>query len=260
LGTLPARGGALPPPSAILVRLPPVLAALATALLAAAAHAAVAHGAAAPDALAGGARTPLQLVGVYLSLAIGPITVEELAPLGAGVAASQREIALWPAIAVMTLGGWAATAILYAVGRWRGRWIRRRFPRAGGVIKRLLRAVRRRPWRSALAVRYAFGARVLLPLACGAAHVRPDVYLTATFVSSASWSALFALLGFWFGETALEVLARVQAYDQYIAAVAVGLAVLAWLVIRRRRRVAVGGATAAVPGATPAGDAAPPVG
>ena len=217
-----------PPP--ILVRTISALAALAAALAAAA-----------PDTVtvadaAAAARTPLQTLGVYLSLAIGPIAFEEVAPLGAGVAASQRELALWPAIAVMTVGGWVATGILYAVGRWRGRWIRRRFPRAGGVMKKLLRAVRRRPWRSALAVRYAFGARLLLPLACGAAHLRPDLYLAATFVSSATWSVLFALLGFWFGETALQALAHVQRYDEYAAGVAAGVALLVWLMVRRRRR------------------------
>ena len=188
---------------------------------------------------------------MYLSLAVGPIAFEEIAPLGAGVAASQRELALWPAIVVMTLGGWVATAVLYALGRWRGRWIRRRFPRAGGVIKRLLRAVRRRPWRSALAVRYAFGARVLLPLACGAAHVRPDVYLAATLVSSATWTTLFTFLGLWFGQAALAALARIQAYDQYVAGVVAGLAVTIWLVLRRRRRLsAAAGQDRAPPGAS----------
>lgn len=211
-----------------------MLAALVTATLAAQA----------PDVLAATARTPLQALGVYLSLAAGPILTEELAPLVAGAAASQGELRLWPAVVVMALGGWIATAILYALGRWRGRWIRRRFPRAGGVIKRLLRAVRRRPWRSALAVRYAFGARVLLPLACGAAHVRPDVYLTATFVSSVTWSTLFTLLGYWFGQTALNALAHVQRYDQYAAAAAILLALLVWMVIRRRRAAA---AAAALP-------------
>jgi membrane protein DedA with SNARE-associated domain len=212
--------------------------ALAALVTAAAAHAA-------PDVVAAGTRTPLADVGVYLSLAAGPILTEELAPLVAGAAASQGELGLWPAVAVQTLGGWVATAVLYALGRWRGRWIRRRFPKAGGVIKRLLRAVRRRPWRSALAVRYAFGARVLLPLACGAAHVRPDVYLAATFVSSATWSTLFTLLGYWFGQAALASLARVRAYDQYVAVALVGLAVLAWLIVRRRQaRARVGDATA----------------
>ncbi len=191
-----------------------------------------------PEAVAAVGRTPLQTIGVYLSLAAGPIVTEELAPLLAGVAVSQGDLSLWPAVAVMTVGGWIATAILYALGRWRGRWIRRRFPRAGGVIKKLLRAVRRRPWRSALAVRYAFGARALLPLACGAAHVRPDVYLTATFLSSVSWSTLFTLLGYWFGEAALAALAHIRAYDQYVVGAVAVVAMVAWLVLRRRRRTA----------------------
>jgi membrane protein YqaA with SNARE-associated domain len=120
-------------------------------------------------------RTPAARAGAYVALSVGPILAEELAPLGAGAAASQGELALWPAVIVMTLGGWVSTGLLYALGRWRGAWLRRRFPRAEATVEKLLAAVERRPWRSALAVRYAFGLRVLLPLACGAAHVRADV-------------------------------------------------------------------------------------
>jgi membrane protein DedA with SNARE-associated domain len=211
-----------------------LLASRAAAVVAAAVTATAAH-AAAPDGSAAPALTALQQAGVYLSLAFGPIVAEELAPLGAGLAASQGELSLSLAVVLMTLGGWLSTAALYGVGRWRGRWIRRRFPKAGAVVKRLLRAVRRRPWRSALAVRYAFGARVLLPLACGAAHVRPDVYLVATFVSSATWSLAFALVGYWFGETAIETLKAVGPVVQYVVGVAAGIAALVWLVFRRRR-------------------------
>lgn len=154
----------------------------------------------------------------------------------------------------MTFGGWVATALLYAFGRWRGRWVRRRFPKAAGTIKRLLRAVRRRPWRSALAVRYAFGLRLLLPLACGAAHVRPDVYLLASFASSATWSLLFALLGLWFGQAVKPVMQQVHAYEPYIVGGAAGLAVLGWLFLRRRRARAAAIPTAGggvAPGAAP---------
>jgi membrane protein DedA with SNARE-associated domain len=195
---------------------------------------------------------------VYLSLAAGPIITEELAPLLAGAAASQGGLGLWPAVVIMTLGGWVATAVLYALGRWRGRWIRRRFPRAGGVIKRLLRAVRRRPWQSALAVRYAIGARALLPLACGAAHVRPDVYLAATFVSSATWTILFTFVGFWFGQAALAALAQVRAYDQYAVAALVAVGAAVWLVLRARRRGGASSGPAAPGGSPPSGRPATP--
>jgi membrane protein DedA with SNARE-associated domain len=174
----------------------------------------------------------------YLGLSVGPILTEELAPILAGVAVAEGRLHLVAAIVVMTLGGWVATALLYAFGRWRGRWVRRRFPRAGRVIKGLLRAVRRRPWRSAIAVRFAFGARILLPLACGAAHVRPDVYLIGSLVSSITWTTLFAFVGYWFGRAALDALHRVRQYNSLLAGVGIGFVVLAVLWVRRRRRLA----------------------
>jgi membrane protein DedA with SNARE-associated domain len=189
-----------------------------------------------PVATGADVRTPAARAGAYLALSVGPILAEEIAPLGAGAAASQGELALWPAVLVMTLGGWVSTGLLYALGRWRGVWLRRRFPRAEATAEKLLGAVERRPWRSALAVRYAFGLRVLLPLACGAAHVRADVYALASLVSSATWSAAFALLGYWFGQAAITALRQVQAYDEYVAGVLAGAALVAWLVWRRRRR------------------------
>ncbi len=173
---------------------------------------------------------------LYLTLAASPILTEELGALLGGVAASQGQVRLVTAIVALTLGGWVATGLLYALGRWRGRWVRRRFPAVNAPMKRWLRAVRRRPWGSALAVRFAFGARLLLPLACGAAHLRLDVYLLGTLVSSVVWSAVFAVLGFWFGDAAVTVLQAIRRYDQYAVGVVAGLAVLGWLMIRRRRR------------------------
>jgi membrane protein DedA with SNARE-associated domain len=138
----------------------------------------------------------------------------------------------------MTLGGWVSTGLLYALGRWRGAWLRRRFPRAEATVEKLLAAVERRPWRSALAVRYAFG----LPGAAaarlrGRARTRRR-YALASLASSATWSAAFALLGYWFGQAAITALRRVQAYDQYVVGVLAGAALVAWLVWRRRRQAA----------------------
>jgi membrane protein DedA with SNARE-associated domain len=179
--------------------------------------------------------TPLQQLWAYITLGASPIVTEELAPLLGGLAASQRQLHLSAVITSVTIGGWVATTLLYVLGRWRGRWLRRRFPQTGDFIKRTLRAVRRRPWRSALAVRFAFGARLLLPLACGAAHMRLDVYLIGTLISSAVWSTLFAYVGFWFGEAAVAGLERVREYDQYVGVVVVGLGLASWWWWRRRR-------------------------
>ena len=171
-----------------------------------------------------------------MTLGASTIVTEELTPIVGGVAASQGELGLKRVMFAIAFGGWAATTLLYVLGWWRGRWVRRRWPGVGRYVKRALRAVRRRPWRSAMAVRFAFGARLLLPLACGAAHLSLVTYLVGTAISSIVWAVLFTMIGYAFGQAAITVLHRVEHYDQYVVAVLVGLAIVAWLVIRDRRR------------------------
>jgi membrane protein DedA with SNARE-associated domain len=186
-------------------------------------------------------------VWAYVTLGLSSILTEELSPIVGGVAASQHELGLLRVFAAVAVGSWAATALLYTLGWWRGKWVRRRFPRIGRPMVRMLRAVRKRPWRSALAVRWAFGARLLLPIACGASHVRQTTYLIGTAVSSVLWSALFVGLGYAFGDTAVAVLAVVRRYDEWFV-VAVALAVaIAWAVIQRRREAAEGAPSDAPP-------------
>jgi membrane protein DedA with SNARE-associated domain len=171
-----------------------------------------------------------------VTLGASTIVTEELAPIIGGLAASQGELGLRRVMLSIAVGGWIATTILYFLGLWRGQWVRRRWPKVGRYMKRALRAVRRRPWRSALVVRFAFGARLLLPLACGAAHVPLFRYLVGSAISSIVWSVVFTEVGYLFGDAAVVALRRMEHYDQYVVAVAVGLAIVGWLIWRDRRR------------------------
>jgi membrane protein DedA with SNARE-associated domain len=136
----------------------------------------------------------------------------------------------------IAVGGWAATMLLYFLGAWRGRWVRRRWPKVGRYMKRVLRAVRRRPWRSALAVRFAFGARMLLPVACGAAHLPLWIYLLGSAVSSIVWSVVFTEVGYLFGEAAITALRRMERYDEWVVAVLLGVGLVGLLIWRQRRQ------------------------
>jgi membrane protein DedA with SNARE-associated domain len=179
---------------------------------------------------------PLSELWPYVTLGASTIVTEELAPIVGGLAASQGELGRAQVIVAISVGGWVATTILYFLGMWRGRWVRQRWPKVGGYMKRALRAVRRRPWRSALVVRFAFGARLLLPLACGAAHVPAFRYLVGSAISSIVWSALFTQVGYVFGDAAVAALRRMEDYDQYVVAVLAGLSVVGFLMWRDRRR------------------------
>lgn len=164
-----------------------------------------------------------------------------------GVAASQGQLGLIRVIIAVTIGGWIATALLYVLGAWRGPWVRARFPQVNEALEKLLRAVRKRPWGASFSVRFVFGARLLLPLACGVAHVRPLTYLIGSFAGSAAWATVYVVIGYEFGEAAIRVLEHVRSYDRYGYALAAVAALITLVVVLRRRR-----ARATTPG--PAGD------
>jgi membrane protein DedA with SNARE-associated domain len=170
----------------------------------------------------------------YASLGATGIIGEEATALIGGLAAHDGHIRLLTAGASVSVGTWAADIILYYLGRWRGRWVRRRFPGVRRVMLRALRVVRRHPWRSSIAVRWAYGLRLTLPLACGAARVPIPIYLIGSAIGALTWGYVFTLLGWGFGETTLLVLGHVKRYEKYLVLVILLASLVALLIMRRR--------------------------
>jgi membrane protein DedA with SNARE-associated domain len=99
---------------------------------------------------------------------------------------------------------------------------------------RAFKIVRRHPWRASIGVRWAYGLRVTLPIACGAARVPIPVYFIGSAISCVSWSFLFTLLGWAFGHTTLIVLGHVRRYENFLVlAIILGLAIVFWLMRKR---------------------------
>jgi membrane protein DedA with SNARE-associated domain len=97
--------------------------------------------------------------------------------------------------------------------------------------------VQRNPWRSSLAVRFAYGLRIPLPVACGAAPVSFPVYLIASGISCWLWSAVFVYLGWKAGTPALALLGFTTRWEVRLGFLAIVLIVAIFL-LRRRRRIA----------------------
>lgn len=174
----------------------------------------------------------------YLTLGASALFVSELAPILGGVASAEGEMR-WPFVLLaITLGGWLGTLALYGLGRWRWEPLRRRFPkvRAAGTIA--LRTVRANPWRSSFIVRFALGARFLLPIACGAARVSLPVYLLASLLGSFVWTAVFVAIGHAFGATAERVYGHLKQFEIVVAAVLLLVVLVVGLVAQRRIRAA----------------------
>jgi membrane protein DedA with SNARE-associated domain len=172
----------------------------------------------------------------YVTLGASGIITEEAAPIVGGFAAHEGHLGFVRVVLACSIGTWAAGVALYALGRWRSKWVRKRFRKVGRYVTRLLVFVRRSPWRSTFAVRFAFGIRIVLPIACGAARMRLPVYLIGTALVSIIWSTLFALVGWLFGETALLVLGHIRRYEDVIAGLLIVGVVLVFVVLIRRRQ------------------------
>jgi len=175
----------------------------------------------------------------YLTLALSTVFTQELAALLGGFAADQGHLSLPVVVLVAGSAVFVESVALYAVGWWRAGWVRLKLRRSPPVVKKLLRAMRWSPWRSTFVARFAFGARIALPLACGAARVPVWIFLTGTALASLVWGGVFAGLGWALGEGAVLVVGEVRKYEGVIAAVLVALGGGTWWWLWRRQKRAI---------------------
>ncbi|HET9452864.1 MAG TPA: VTT domain-containing protein [Gemmatimonadaceae bacterium] len=175
--------------------------------------------------------TFLERMWAYVTLGAMGLVWEEVSPLLGGLAAHDRNLALVSVIGAVALGTWIAGLGVYFLGRWRGRWIWKRWPGTRRVILNSIAIVRRHPWRASLLARFAYGLRIAVLLACGAGRVPLRVYALGTAVSCLVWSLGFTLLGWVLGRTTERVLGQVQRFEPILGAVMIAAVALAavWL-------------------------------
>jgi membrane protein DedA with SNARE-associated domain len=170
----------------------------------------------------------------YVTLGATSIIAEEAAPVLAGFAAHQGHLHALRALLACAIGSWVADVALYSLGRSRAAGLLRRSPRLASSTERLLGAVQRHPWRASLATRFAYGARLILPVTCGAARIQPGPFLLGSGASALVWSCIFTGLGWIFGRTAVELVARMRSHEDFVGGALVVLVTVAMLVVTKR--------------------------
>jgi membrane protein DedA with SNARE-associated domain len=171
----------------------------------------------------------------YTALGATSIVFEETNPILGGIAVRHGRASLIGVVVAVALGTWLASIALYFVGRWRIDWVRNRFPDRRRLLTGALTVVRRHPWRASLAIRFAYGLRLPLPIACGAARLPFSLYLVASGISCWVWALAFGYLGFAAGGAALRLLGFVQRTDVRLGLLAAILLVALTVMLRRRR-------------------------
>ena len=178
--------------------------------------------------------TWLEKLWKYTALGASSIVFEEANPIFGGIAARHGRAGMLGVVVAVALGSWVASIVLYQVGRWRIGWVHSRWPNKRRLLDAALAAVERHPWRSSLAVRFAYGLRLPLPIACGAARVPFSLYLVGSGISSWLWSIGFAYLGFAFGGLAIRLLQLTRMLEVRLGFVALVLSIVLIVVMRRR--------------------------
>jgi membrane protein DedA with SNARE-associated domain len=170
------------------------------------------------------------------ALGASVILFEEAVPVLAGFVARQEHLRLTRAVLVCALGGWGATLVPYAVGWWGASRLLRRWKTGADLVKKLAGPAARRPWRAALASRFLFGARTLLPLACGTARVPAIPFVVGSAISSFVWSATFITVGWMSGETVLHFLGKAKRHELDAALILAAIVLVAVFIVQRRNR------------------------
>jgi membrane protein DedA with SNARE-associated domain len=178
--------------------------------------------------------TLLEKLWKYTALGASSIVFEEANPIFGGIAARHGRAGMLGVVVAVALGTWVASILLYYVGRWRIDWVRARWPEKHRLLDGALAIVERHPWRASLAVRFAYGLRLPLPIACGAARLPIGLYTLASGISCWAWALVFAYTGLAFGGAAIRLLHFTQRLEVRLGVAAVLLCIALFLVMRRR--------------------------
>lgn len=175
----------------------------------------------------------------YLTLGLSTIFTQEVAALLGGFAAEQGHLQLSVVTLVLAASVFVESLALYALGRWRAAWVRLKLRNSPPVVKKLLRAMRWSPWRSTIISRFAFGARLALPMACGAARVPVWIFVTGTAAAAILWAMVFAGIGWALGEGVVLIVGEVKKFEGIIAFLVIALCVVAWWFLWKRQKKAI---------------------
>ncbi len=177
----------------------------------------------------------LERIGKYAAFGASSIIGEETNPILGGIAARHGRADMIAVVVSVALGTWVATLALYYLGLWRIEWVHARWPHKRRLLDEALEMVARHPWRSSLMLRFAYGVRLPLPLACGAARVPIGQFLIGSGISCWLWSLAFAYLGLVAGGTALKLIHFTTRLDVRLSVIAFVLLIVLTYLVRRRR-------------------------
>jgi len=136
-----------------------------------------------------------------LAILIGSALEGEPFSIAGGILAHQRLVPLWGTMAVAIGGAWLIDQFWFFVGR-----SFRSHPRVQAMAQRpgfsrSLTLFERNPRRFIVFFRFAYGLRIVAPLAIGTTRVPRFQFMRVSAAAAIVWGTGYSLVGFLFGRT-----------------------------------------------------------
>jgi membrane protein DedA with SNARE-associated domain len=151
----------------------------------------------------------------------------EAAVIVGGALAAQGYWPWWAVCLLACVPAVLGHQLYFALGRRYGDALLSRLPGDWQpAIERTRRLVHERAASVMLAMRFAYGVRLPLPIVCGVVGIRPLRFLRYNAATALIWALLFTWLGYAYGAAATASFARIVHYQTWtlLGAVLLGLA------------------------------------
>lgn len=165
----------------------------------------------------------------YWAVLLGGVLEGEVVFILAGYALSRDYLEPLPTLLLGAVGGTLGDSLYFWIGRAYGARLLKSWRSLRPLRARAILLLRRRGRATALLVRFAYGLRVALPIAIGAARIRPSTFHPYNALGALCFTALYLGLGAGFGAVVQEVLGRVGPWEPRIVAGVLLLGALVWL-------------------------------
>ncbi|MGE0798574.1 MAG: DedA family protein [Lautropia sp.] len=172
---------------------------------------------------------------IYLALIVGSYAEGESSAVLGGIAAHQA-YASYPAVfAIVAAVSASWDNAMFALGRWQGVRLVRRWPALGRRIEAALPLLHRYRHLAVPFIRFAYGMRTAGPIALGMSGMASAEFLLLSVLSALAWALVYTGVGYLFGQAVTLFLADLAQYQLLAGAAVIG-AVLLVLLVRRARR------------------------
>jgi membrane protein DedA with SNARE-associated domain len=174
----------------------------------------------------------------YAAILVGTFLEGETILVLGGFASHRGMLWLPGVILAAFVGSLLSDQLFFFIGRWRGEaWLARR-PQWRPGIDRVRRLMARYDVALILAFRFLYGLRNVTPFALGLSDVPVARFIVFNTIGAAIWAVAIALLGWFVGEAAKQMLGHLERYERSIglAIVLIGIGLWIWHHLAGRRR------------------------